>query len=95
MANYFIAFDLPTDANEQDRKTAAEQIQELFPQNIHPVSNGWIVKTEWLPEDLRLWLFSLIHPSTRGIVIRITSPMWGLPADVDLPEWFLLDYRNL
>ena len=96
MASYFISFDLATTANEEDRKSAAEQIREAFPQNFHPISNGWIINTEQYPEDIRLWLFQLIHPSTRGIVIRIPDSMWGdLPDDAELPVWFMLQYRNL
>lgn len=96
MANYFIGFDLSESKNEELRRPMSSVIQETFaPYCFQYLSNGWFIATEWPPEDIRTWLLSEISPSWHGIVIRITSPMFGLPSNVsDLPEWLLIGNEN-
>lgn len=96
MQNYFITFDLAPDANDEERPPIANLIHQAFaPYCVQALSNGWFVRTAMPAEDLRLWLLGTIHPSWHGYVIRITSPMFGFPADLHaLPEWLLIENKD-
>jgi len=96
MANYFISFDLSPTVNEKERPPMAKVIAETFPlRSFQFLSNGWFIQTDWPAEDIRLWLLGEISPSWRGVVIRITDPMFGQPRDpADLPEWLLIENKD-
>jgi hypothetical protein len=85
MPNYFIAFDIPFDFNERERRPIAETIMEAFaPYCFQMVTNGWYVRTNQSADGLHRWLRGLVHPA-QCTVIRIIDPMFGLPPDS--PEW--------
>jgi hypothetical protein len=92
MANYFISFDTPETANEQERIPMFTRIHETFgtTKTFQATKNGWFINTEWSADDLHSWLRLEVHPA-RAIVISITDFMYGEPPDSRLPVWLYSD----
>lgn len=92
MANYFISFNIPRTANEEERIPMFTRIYETFGavKTFQATENGWFINTEWAAEDLHAWLRHEVHPAA-AIVISIKNFMYGEPPDSRLPVWLYSD----